>query len=168
MAKSWQQGQDSVVCTPLPLFLTPTETHRDSILFHDTHQSALNNYLFTPKKNKTKKLPKLYPLLVQIYLLLFATYMLCCIMQTVETVWPAVREWIIVNQPLRCGAAGHGNPLGIVRAGGKKRRESLVGSRHPYKVEPAGWEQEGELFISAFSCLSVLYESFTPHLQSGW
>lgn len=60
MAKSWQQGQDSVVCTPLPLFLTPTETHRDSILFHNTHQSTLNNYLFTPKKTP-KKPPQTLP-----------------------------------------------------------------------------------------------------------
>lgn len=163
MAKSWQQGQDSVVCTPLPLFLTPTETHRGSMLFHNTHQSTLNNYLFTLKK----KLPKLYPLLGRIYLLLFATYMLCCIMQTVETVWPAVREWIIVNQLLRCGAAGHGNPLGIARAGGKKRRESLVGSRHLYKVEPAGWEQEGELFISAFFPLKRTVWEFHSAL-AGW
>lgn len=47
---------------------------------------------------------------------------LCCI--TEKTAWPAASEWTIVNQLLRRGAEGHGNPLGSVRAGGKKQRFS--------------------------------------------
>lgn len=166
MAKSWQQGQDSVVCTPLPLFLTPTETHRGSILFHNTHQSTLNNYLFTLKKNSPNSTHYWYrsicfSLLLTVYALLYhansGDSLTCC---------------------ERVNHRGSAATLSCCRSRKSSRhcegrweeteRESLVGSRHLYKVEPAGWEQEGELFISAFSCLSVLCESFTPHLPSGW
>lgn len=68
-------------------------------------------------------------------------------------------------------AAGHGNPLGIVREGGKMQKRvsrMQLASAKGSKVEPAGGEEEGRLFTSAFSFSSVLSESFTPHLLSGW
>lgn len=93
--------------TEAPYCYKTQHTSQDTICLH----SQLL-YLFTPPPKK-KKLP------CWIFLQIFVTDMLCCIMQTVETVRPAVRTGIIVNQLLNFGAAGHGNPLGILRAGGK-------------------------------------------------
>lgn len=61
---------------------------------------------------------------------------LCCIRE--KMAWPDASEWTIVNQLLQRGVLGHGNPLGSVRAGGKKRRDSPAGSLAPWEASRRG------------------------------
>lgn len=85
--------------------------------------------------------------------------MLCSIMHTVE------RERIIVIQPLdslRCCRSRKSCLHYRVRW--KMQRGSLVTAgicKQQRKVEPAEWEQEGELFFSTYSCPSARRDS--PH-----
>lgn len=89
--------------------------------------------------------------------------MLCSIMHTVETVSLARRERIIVIQlldSLRCCRSRKSCLHYRVRW--KMQRGSLITAgicKQQSKVEPAEWEQEGELFVSTFSCPSVLRDS---------
>lgn len=111
--------------------ISPSHKKNYSLLLSNTHLRHISLYSqllypLTPKKNSLSELYKHKSLC-------FALWLRCI---TEKTAWPAASEWTIVNQLLRRGAEGHGNPLGSVRAGGKKRRDSPAGNWH--REKPAG------------------------------
>lgn len=121
-------------------------------------------YLFTPKKisypNSTDYTgTDLFTSLCYLYSLLYHANS-----GDSQTCWESESSWIscytAVLQVMENLSAFWGQ---VGRSG-----ESLVGSWHLYKVEPAGWEQEGSSLSPRSPAKAHSLRVFIPHLLSGW
>lgn len=187
-AESWQQGQQgqgSGIWTPLSL----SHTNTGSKLLHNTHQRQTSHHL--PPPSAALSIPeKITPIRRKVnsqkWRLATSTDLVCLLLTVLLYHAPrrdrsltccekvnhresAARLAVVLLLLLQVteilsalsGAGGRYSERGSLAAAGIRKEES--------KVEPAGWEQEGELFISAFSCSSCCLR-VSPHtcwVESG-